>query len=398
MKIRLNTVKIELFDWLLVAGVCLAPMTGFRIWKIGPGELLCFLWCLRYIFTKRMIKNDIFKFYSLFIFFMFIGTLFGYAVAPNELRVSDFFTWIYLGIISSAIYVGLSEKSLEYNENLIYLIARVSIIWYSLLYLYSVFVSKSFLGAPLWYSGARFSGGGTNPHQVALLLCGCVFVFLRKMLMRENFLKSLVYLTASVFLVYQTASSTGLLAIAIGIIWMSYLLILDLFPAHKNLAFFLFTLFLIIVGVISFPRIYSLFMRWVSNDANGMGRIDIFMSYPQTFIKSPVFGLGPGVHGIDGYIEYHNTYFEVLAATGLSGGILFVIHSVKLFKKGLFSDWKLTPIIVVMYAYGLAGFAMRRLVYWIFIVFALIISEQIHKKRAKAINYAKNGKELANER
>ena len=49
MRIRIgtrlwNTKYIESRDWILLIGLSLAPMTGLRIWKIGPSEVLCLLW------------------------------------------------------------------------------------------------------------------------------------------------------------------------------------------------------------------------------------------------------------------------------------------------------------------------------------------------------------------
>ncbi|NLB75739.1 MAG: hypothetical protein GX799_04640 [Crenarchaeota archaeon] len=136
------------------------------------------------------------------------------------------------------------------------------------------------------------------------------------------------------------------------------------------------TLILLLVAVIGFSTFLDLFIRWVEKDTNGLGRLGIFASFPSTFIKSPIVGLGPGVHGRNGLIEFHNTYLEVLAATGLFGGIVFLVFSIRIFKKTIVADWKLFIIAVSMYAYGLAGFAMRRLVFWGVIAFVVAIAEQ----------------------
>ena len=36
--------KIQSIDWILIIGIVLSPMTEFRIWKVGPGEILCLSW------------------------------------------------------------------------------------------------------------------------------------------------------------------------------------------------------------------------------------------------------------------------------------------------------------------------------------------------------------------
>ncbi|MBE6834739.1 MAG: O-antigen ligase family protein [Ruminococcaceae bacterium] len=394
MNVKFDSIRIKAFDWLLIVGLCLAPMTGFRIWKVGPGEILCLIWGLKYLFTRRIVKSDVFRFFSLFIFFVLIGTLVGFAVAPNELRLADLFTWLYLAVFSSALYDGLKTKSLEYNEKLLFVFARFATLWYLFLYVFSLTVRRTFFGAPLWYSGARFSGGGTNPHQVALLLCGLIFVFVCKMLKRQSFIKCFIYLSVCLFLLYQTASSTGYLAVAISFVWVSYFLLLNSFPNHKKLAVVIFTLLLVLIAVVGFPKFYEMFMSWVSKDSNGLGRIDIFASYPDTFVKSPLFGLGPGAHGINGYIEFHNTYLEVLSHGGLFAGVVFLIYSIRIYKKTLMSDWKMSPILVVMYAYGLGGFAMRRIVYWCFVIFVTVIAEQMNSKMSRTKNGIITGEQI----
>ena len=370
-------ISLEYWDLLLVAGLCLAPMTGLRIWKIGPGEILCMLWAIKHLFTHIIRVSDTLIFFSLFIMEMAIGSLIGYVIAPNELRVTDLLTWVYLGIISVLTYEGLSSNSVKYNESLLYTLARVAVIWNFFLFLYSETVSKRIFGAPLWYANARFSGGGTNPHQIAVLLCGICFVFLRKIVNKERIIINFCYFAISIYLMLQTASSTGVLSIVLGIGITICFLVIDLFPYNRAAAFIILAVFFLILLLLWGSLFYDSFLIWVANDPNGLGRLNIFSSFPITFKKSPLFGLGPGVHGLDGRIEYHNTYIEILAATGLIGGLVFTIYSMRLMKRVISIDWSLFPIIISMYAYGFAGFSMRRLVYWGIVSFVTVISEQL---------------------
>lgn len=368
--------RISIRDWLLIAGLTLAPMTSLRIWKIGPGEVFCLLWGIKFLYSTRIKHNDIVFFFILFLPALLLGSLAGYIIAPSELSPSDLLTWIYLGVIAISIYKGLKCNSREYNDNLLFLFGIVAMLWYLFLFLFSRYVSRYFLGAPLWYSGRRFSGGATNPHQVAVLLCALCFIFIRQVLLKRNLLISILGLVVSIFLIVGTESSTAIMSVALGVFIGAFFFVGDYAGKYKKKIMLIMVVAIILLAIIGFNNFIDLFIRWVSKDTNGLGRLDIFASFPNTFIKSPIVGLGPGVHGRNGTIEFHNTYLEVLAATGLFGGIVFLVFSVRIFKKAIFADWKLLLILISMYAYGLAGFAMRRLVFWGVISFVVVIAEQ----------------------
>lgn len=373
---------IEKMDWLLITGLTLAPMTGLRIWKVGPGEVLCLLWGARFLFRSKSLKSSVFLFFVSFLLAMGAGSVVGYFIAPSELSVEDLLTWIYLGVIAISLYEGLKTKSLEYNETLFFTFAEIATLWYLFLYLYSKTISKTFLGVPIWYHTVRFAGCGTNPHQVALLLCTLTFVFLRSILKKTNMIRSIVLMFVSVFLMLETASSTGVFAIAIGVAISAYFFVADLFPKQKAGAILVLTGILLLIAVVFARFFYRQFINWVSDDSNGMGRLKIYASFGQAFARSPLFGLGPGVHGIGGTIEFHNTYMEILAATGMIGGLVFAVYSISLIKKTFVSEWKLFVIVFSMYAYCLASFAMRRLVFWGIVAFATAIAEQLAKRKS----------------
>ena len=65
------------------------------------------------------------------------------------------------------------------------------------------------------------------------------------------------------------------------------------------------------------------------------------------------------------------------------GIIVYAVYSYRIFKK-LSYDYRLLFIILPLYIYGFAGFAMRRLVYWTTLMIILALSkrnsEEIFKK------------------
>ena len=96
----LSVEKIE--NSLLILGLLLAPLTSLRVWKIGPGELILFLWCLLVMMRRRKIViNLITKFWYFFIFLVTIGTLFGNAIiTQREMGSDEAFTYIFLLYLS----------------------------------------------------------------------------------------------------------------------------------------------------------------------------------------------------------------------------------------------------------------------------------------------------------
>lgn len=375
-----NTESIKLWDYILIVAACFAPMTGWRVWRIGPAEVICSIWCLKHLFRFKIRATLPLIFFAGFIGSMLVGSVFGYYIAPSQLRTKQFYTWFYFALIAISIYRSLVENSAAYNAKLLNVIAFSITIWQLMLYYYSIYVDRSFFGAQLWYSLGRYSGGGTNPHQVALALSCVLFVFLWRFLHRRTLILSLLFAYAALFLMLKTDSSTGKAAIVLGIIVLLYLLAINA-SKNKLLIASLLTIGLLLAFFFFRDKIYSSVMDWISEDKNGTGRLDIFSSFGRVFAKSPLFGLGPGIHGRDGAIEFHNTYLEVAIASGVVGFSFFASFTVIMFKRIYEADWRLIPIIVALYAYGLGGFAMRRLVYWILSMVILALADSILRER-----------------
>jgi len=70
--------------------------------------------------------------------------------------------------------------------------------------------------------------------------------------------------------------------------------------------------------------------------------------------------------------------------TGVVGFFIFAKFSLRIYRV-LKSDYTLYLIVLPLYAYGLAGFSMRRLVYWNLIVLAVVLAQ----KKGKGENLVK---------
>jgi O-antigen ligase len=138
----------------------------------------------------------------------------------------------------------------------------------------------------------------------------------------------------------------------------------------------------LVVGILfvmfTYPILIKYFYNWLASDTNGLGRIELFSHIGDAFRKSPIIGLGPGTHSYwcSTMKEFHNSYLEILACSGIVGTIAFVLMSVRSFKR-LLADPTFIPVMVSIYGYSLAGFAMRKLAYWGIFIFILIIAKQI---------------------
>ena len=379
---KANTIRIKPMDWLLIIGFCFAPMTGLRVWKVGPAEIICLVWSLWTFTNSKLLVSSILKFFIGYLTAMLIGSIAGFFIARNELYLSGLLTWFYLAFIAVMVFQGLSKNSLEYNEKLFNTYVVMTTVWQIFLYVYSITVSTRFLGAPLWYSSIRYSGGGTNPHQVAVFLCGATFVFLRNVAHKKQVLLSLFLAIASVLLMIQTASSTGVIALVFGAMSMGLLAIANIGNKLKRgIILFISIVAVALIVLLTYRYIYDYVYAWIQDDPNGEGRLTIFASIGNAFKKDPIFGLGPGIHALDGRIEFHNTYLEILSATGLVGFGFFAVYTVQLFRQLWAADWTLLPPIIAVYAYGIAGFSMRRLVYWSIVMFAAAIAKGIIKEQ-----------------
>lgn len=374
--------KIQRWDWLLIFAIVLAPMTSLRIWKVGPAELLCAIWAARYVSFKSFKVDSTVCFLAAIFGCMILGTFVCQIVSPDESSPTGLLTWLYLFFIACYLHRGIEKNTLGYNEMLFNKACELSIWWYLLLYVYSLSISKSFLGIPIWYYN-RFSGGATNPHQIALLLCVLVLWFGRQIIKGNKPIKSIIYMAAAWFLELETRSSTGLASFILGLVALAVIIPLARVDSPKTRVYILVVEIFAGIGLVLLfaNKIIDFAYDWISSDPNGLGRLSIWDSFSEVAWKSPVFGLGPGTHGNNGHIELHNGYLEMFAATGITGFIVLIIFTVKTIRTFVRRDITLLPIMVGLYAYNMGGFAFRRLVFWIVFVFITVIAMQQDNKK-----------------
>lgn len=384
-----DRVQISRADYLLVAGTILAPMTGLRVGQVGPGEVLILVWCvLAFQNSRKFVMVDGLRrtlattsFWIAFIASTLIGSLIGIGKVPDQVHLSQLLTWSYLAVVAISLNHGLLQRSNLQLRLLLERIAQATCLWNFALYFYSLTVAPSFFGAPIWFAETRFSGGGDNPHQVALLLGVAVVVLVWSLGGLPEHMRSAPYniLLAgiSLFLCVQTESSTLYMSLVLSLL-VAVLVVAVLSKLHGIRRLFAIVA-IIIAMLVSFSQLISYARSFVESDANGQGRFDIWSSLPDVFTASPIFGFGPGTHAWGGAAEFHNSYIEVLAMSGLVGLLLFLIYHTYVLVS-LRREPSLLPVVTLIMAYGFAGFTARRLPYWIVLILVLVIAQKTERK------------------
>lgn len=390
----MNKIKIKKWDYLLIISAVMSPMNYLRIWKIGPSELMCLIWSINQIYRFRYIKRDniLYKFWIIFLFSITMGTIYSLIFNIDGLRIQDIFTYLYLAFISISIYIKFITKEKQYIIKIFKKICEYSTIWYLLLYIYSRVISYRIIGIMLWYgNGYRFSGGADNPHQLAILLgavlFGNLYFMFDKKLGFKYRIKFLILLLISFFISMETKSSTFIVAISITFLIAIYNFLLQNINnnSHK-IILKLMPILILLIFFVYYDFFISIISSYIESDVNGLRRLEIFKSAKDAISKNVFFGIGPGVHGyneLEGNIELHNTYLEIIAMSGLLGFSAFLKLTFKMFGRFKKNYILLLPIIF-LYSYGLAGFAMRRLIYWIVTTILLtIVSKDTGVKNEK---------------
>lgn len=377
---------LTIWDWVLVVGVTLTPMNELRVWKLGPGEILLILWSLRYLYRLFTVRLDsfFFRFWLLFLPCISIGAAYCVLFYPDEADPMSLLTFALFAFVSIAILEGFKDRPSRQIRRTIYTTGTVSAFWYMFLYIYSRKVRARFLGASLWYMNVRFSGGANNPHHIATLLCAAIFINLIQVLDQDEPILQRAVGALSVFFCgfvsLKTKSSTLIVAIVITAAFFAYFMSMQFLKEKTQRWIATSVLIIVFAALVGFfqEKLYDYIFEWVESDVNGLERFDIFYSIGDMLRKGWLTGLGPGTHGMNGTIEFHNSYLEFLAMGGVIGLSLFILFSVRLFRT-IWIDPIMSFCVIPFYAYGLGGFSMRRMSFWIIV--SLTASYAIQRRK-----------------
>jgi len=370
----LLTEKIE--NTLLILGLLAAPLTSLRVWKIGPGELLLFLWCLLVMIRRRYIViNLITKFWYIFIFLLTIGTLFGNAIITQRtMEIEEVFTYVFFTLFITSLVTFFDG-----NNNVQFILKRIywlDLIFFTFLFLYGTYVGQSIFGMKLWFGGVRFTGGALNPHQFAYTSGPMVIAGLYLASEKKSFLKKfLTYASVIPFFVMSIATLSATLTATFAILFFLFIflsLTYDKNSQRRTKRIIIFSIIIIIIILVSTENLYEIFINFVYGDPNGPGRFELWYDSINTWKLSPIVGLGLyGSAGAERGIrtEAHNTYFQLLLNSGIIGLSLYLYF---VYKLGKFTIKSKHAFLMVMFfvLYGFGGYSFRRVYMWYFTITA----------------------------
>jgi O-antigen ligase len=392
-------ISFDIWGILLVVGVISAPMTTFRIWKLGIAEVSILLWSIKILLDNKLkFKFDYFILLTLLLnACLFMG--FSYRIFFN-INTGDYLEESITYMFFNFFIIVLSQYLQMTNiKEILFILKRI--FWsgffvYFCLYLYSIFISHTIFGRNLWYGdGERLSILADNPHQFVFFIgpVSIIGLFLIKInFINTRYEKNFTYIAILGYIIMgiETKSSTLLAT------YVSIILIIFLFNASamksskkKSLLIGMKLVFLIILFMIFLFPIRDIINTFIESDPNGLGRFTLWESGIKIAMQNPLFGLGPGAHIFNPYMmsfeEAHNTYVDI----ALRGGIFaLIIYLTILFKSLIITKHNVyaTSIILFFCLYGMAGFSYRRITLWFFIMTIVYIFKK-SIKNSNELNY-----------
>lgn len=258
------------------------------------------------------------------------------------------------------------------------------------LYLYSIFISRTFLGYSLWY-GNRLSILSNNPHQFVFfigpsMIIGVCLLKIKAFKTKLGKLFAILFIIGYFYMGLQTKSST---LYATLFIILNYVIF---FKESLNASAELKKMYLvgmkisliIIFFILFYKQLYIGFYNFMKSDDNGLVRLYLWQRGIQTALNHPIFGLGPGAHLVDfsnySFMEAHNTYIDIMLRGGIISlyeYILMMLKSIRVLKNDVCGR----SVLMFFIIYGIAGYIVRRITLWFFIIAVTYLYKNITEKK-----------------
>lgn len=352
----------------------LISQTSFRLFDgIGIGEIAIILFILytlsrrvsSMLKTNRLRTKPIIGYYLVFLLFFLLPIT---AISTTFSIPGSAFRDLFAYLLS-----GLLIYSLSTNE---IMMKRLAFLTTTLL-IGIVWLQYFFGHASAWYS-IRFTGGATNPNQLALYLI-CSLVLIRIAIPKKNTLVLLFIIIQVIFLGLLTLSDAFFASIAAALCLLPILFVLSKPVTPSKLSIYILILLALLIPTLKYidPNKISYIISsqastvWKSAD-EGNGRLTLYKNGIKAWLDTPIsilFGNGAGCFsGLSGPFqksEAHNTPIDLLSVGGLVGfGLLYGLLFFYLFKACFQQKIILASFLVSLICFTLFHFVIRHPIFW----------------------------------
>ncbi len=219
---------------------------------------------------------------------------------------------------------------------------------------------------PMW-EGTRFCGWAENPNQLGLALVWIpgflLWVLLHEGLSRPMQVITTFLLVSAVWLGYQTQSDALRMAWVVGIFFVCTVGMLRSIRGlelakWRILSMIGLAVVVVIMGTVVYWSLsgspYDLLRDVYSSGNQGRIRLLLWKNGLGAFMKTPLFGAGPGAHsGFSGPFEgheSHNSYIAWISSTGILGLIvaLVFVTRISIILKQLGNSWLFTEFVTLL--------------------------------------------------
>ena len=412
MKIRIRKDSLEnnLFIW----GIIFAPMTALRIFKFGPGEVLLILCMLLMVYKQyaagsliRLNFSTIISRYQIAnLVMMMIGmgtrALFYQESTGISNSLTDIFSHVFMLLLAGSIITFLGQEDARKINRKIQKITIYGAALYGFLLFYARFINTSLFGHRLWLGYYyRFLGLALNPHQIGMITGAGLFfsLYLANLPETKTREKRLLFASAVIWFIVSLSLQSDTLTLCYILLVVIYLFLRivksgrDLYTRRINLS--ILFLVCLILFIVLLPRLTDLFVGFVSEAGNGLGRVELWISGLGQFAERPVClftGLGPGsgtgmfMSKSGNEIEAHNTYVQQILDSGIIICLFYWVMILNLLKGFLKNNTYLLLCVLYFVLYGFGGNMNKRVLVWFTYSIVYLLFKKENEKRAAAVS------------
>ncbi|QVK20621.1 hypothetical protein KHQ82_09955 [Mycoplasmatota bacterium] len=370
--------EYKLRTYLLAIGLVLTTFTSIRINElpIGVGELTLLFWVLVNwtdfgIYRGGVFKGRIIKMMLLMFLFLSLGLC--WALLNNLLVIENVVHDSLAYVFSFILVFTLASKWNHYNFRRF---LSTLLIISSIIYLFTFLMFQSeqlHFGVLKVALYDRFTGGASNPNQLAFQLVFLPFVGFYLIEKSDRILLKILFFTCVLLIMLfgiNTQSDGLILSWIITFALLLASLALRILISPDRIIIILMSLAgLVLVFFIIYNFKYNLFINFLEllkGFDDDSARTALFKIGLSEISKSPLVGYGPGatVPFLSLNYEIHNSVLDLILQAGTLYGGLFLIMIFNI-GKGTIRFGSLMLVLISMFLFSMSHNVLRQPTFWI---------------------------------